>query len=662
MNSATLAPSPLAAVHSGASLPPFPTARPQRDEIFFTYERRVWAQANRMFAWLLTFQWLFALGVALIWSPRAWSGDVSSVHPHVIAAVFLGGMLTIPPLALIRLHPFHGLTRHAIAFSQVSFSALLIHLTGGRIETHFHVFGSLAFLTLYRDWRVLVTATLVVALDHLLRGIWFPFSVYGVPHAAAWRTMEHALWVIFEDVVLVWGCLAARRDMAEICDREDQNRQLLDKLEQRVRERTAALESEIAARERTASELGRSEERYRALVANAPIGIFKTTQAGQVRFANPYLLNLLGVPLDADLSKFDLSQGNALAASERARLWSRLETEKEVRGFETTYRTLQGKPVEVVINARLIPAGSDASPSCEGTIEDVTAQKCARRELEQVHQQLVVASRQAGMADVATGVLHNIGNVLTSVNITLQDLSEKLRQSRLRLLGRVVEKLQAERPRLGVYLTDDPTGRQIPDFLAKLDTHLREENDRFRTDLESLVRHFGHVREIIATQQSASRLFGVTENLAPDQLFEDALKLSAESLNRHEIELRREFEATPTVVGDRHKVLQILVNLVKNAKDSVLAAPIAERRIIVRVAPAGADGVALSVIDNGLGIAPDHLSRIFQHGFTTKKDGHGFGLHSCVLGAREMKGDLAVASAGVGCGATFTLTLPVSRP
>jgi PAS domain S-box-containing protein len=656
MNPGTLAPA-LGPLDTAPDSPPSSAARPQCDEIFLAHERRVFARTNQMFAWLLLIQWVFAIGVALIWSPRAWAGPESAIHPHLVAAVLLGGLLIAPPLALIRLQPYHWFTRHAVAFSQVSFSALLIHLTGGRIETHFHVFGSLAFIALYRDWRPLVTATLVVALDHLLRGIWFPASVYGVPYAAAWRTFEHAGWVIFEDIVLIWACLAARRDMAAISEREDQNHQLLDRLEQRVRERTAALENEIAARERTTVELARSEERYRALVANAPIGIFTTTRAGQVRFANPYLLKILGLPADTDLGGVDMSRGDTFSAAERARLWSRLEAEQEVRAFETSYKT-KGGAVDVVINARLIPAGPDTPVSCEGTVEDVTARKQAQRELEAVHQQLVVASRQAGMADVATGVLHNIGNVLTSVNITLQDLAEKLRQSRLSILRRLVEKLDAERPRLAAFLTEDPAGRQVPEFLAKLESRLQEENQLFRADVDSLVRHFSHVREIITTQQSSARLFGVTENLPPGQLFEDALKLSAESFKRHGIELRRDFATVGAVVGDRHKILQILVNLVKNAKDSVMASTRPDRCITVRVALSGETQLALVVEDNGLGIAPEHLARIFRHGFTTKKNGHGFGLHSCVLAAREMQGDLAVASAGVGHGATFTLTLP----
>jgi signal transduction histidine kinase len=262
------------------------------------------------------------------------------------------------------------------------------------------------------------------------------------------------------------------------------------------------------------------------------------------------------------------------------------------------------------------------------------------------------------MADVATGVLHNVGNVLTSVNITAQDLLDRLRTSRISLLQRIVETIQKERPRLAAFFTEDPAGQRFPEFLAKLETHLREENAGMRTDVESLIRHFVHIREVILTQQSSAKIFGVMENVPPEQLIEDALKLNSESLERHGIALVRNFAKTVPARTDRHKVLQILVNLLKNAKDSLLSSGVASPTITVSVAPAGPNQVAVIVADNGLGIPAENLARIFSHGFTTKKNGHGFGLHSCVLAARDMQGDLTVASEGAGRGAVFTLILP----
>jgi len=176
-----------------------------------------------------------------------------------------------------------------------------------------------------------------------------------------------------------------------------------------------------------------------------------------------------------------------------------------------------------------------------------------------------------------------------------------------------------------------------------------------------LMRHFEHIQEIIVMQQNSARLFGVSEILSPAQLIEDAVRLNVESLGRHGVVHEKIFVETPKVDADRHKVMQILVNLLKNAKDSVVSSKIDIRRITLRVASVDEKTVALSVADNGLGIPPENLRKIFQHGFTTKKDGHGFGLHSCVLAAREMSGDLTVASDGPGKGAIFTLTLPVAK-
>jgi PAS domain S-box-containing protein len=643
------------------SSPPCDGQRQTVGALFSTYEHKLIAQTNRLFWWLLMSQWIFAIFCAAVWSPRAWAGDQSSVHPHLIAAVGLGGLLVSLPLCLMRWLPYHVVTRHVIAAAQVSFSALLIHLTGGRIETHFHVFGSLAFLALYRDWRIMLTATLVVALDHLLRGLWYPSSVYGVPFATIWRTVEHSGWVIFEDVVLVWACIVSRREMWEICRRQDAYQQLLDGLEQRVSDRTTALEAEVAKHERTARELSQSEERYRALIANLPIGVFKTTRDGALRLANPYLLNLLGLPVDQDLAKINLADGRLLSPEARARFWQKLETDREARGFEATFRKTDGTVIDVVMNARG-HGGPGETTACEGTLEDVTERKRAAREVETLHRQLVVASREAGMAEVATGVLHNVGNVLTSVNVTVHDVLDRLRTSRLSHLHQVVEVIQREQPRLASYLTDDPTGRQLPGFLIKLEGHLAAENLRLQTDVESLVRHFEHIREIIVVQQGSARLFGVNENLTPSQLFEDALKLIAQSLERHNIALERCFSDSPPVKADRHKVLQILVNLLQNAKDSIAGSGATDGHVVVRVTPTGDGFIAFAVEDDGPGISSGNLARIFQHGFTTKKNGHGFGLHSAVLAAREMGGDLAVASEGSGLGARFTLTLPLTPP
>ncbi len=385
---------------------------------------------------------------------------------------------------------------------------------------------------------------------------------------------------------------------------------------------------------------------------------------GEIRLTNPHLLSILGLAGGPqDLGRIDMSEAApSFPTAERERFWKRLEANREVRGFETEFKRADGTKVDVVLNARLRPAAPGSAAVCEGTVEDVTERRLAAQELEKLHQQLVVASREAGRAEVATGVLHNVGNVLTSVNLLVHDLQDRLRTSRLDLLHQLVLAVQREQHRLAEFLTSDPIGMALPDFLAKLDQHFAAQNQTLVGDVETLRSHCEHIRDIIVAQQSSARLFGIVENLSPEQLFNDALQLSADSLRRHGIVLEKAFTEVPRVKADRHKVLQILVNLIKNAKDSVVGTQQRERRIVVGVTRVKGHAVALSVGDNGSGIAEENRSRIFQHGFTTKEDGHGFGLHSCVLAAREMSGDLTVASEGPGRGAIFTLSLPIGDP
>jgi hypothetical protein len=183
----------------------------QHDEIHRT--------TDRLFAWLMAGQWVFGIFVALAFSPYAWEGKVRTVHLHVWIAVFLGGALSSLPIALARWRPGWVVTRHVIAAAQMLWSALLIHLSGGRIETHFHVFGSLGILAGYRDWRVLGTATVVVAGDHLVRGLAWPESVYGIVSPEWWRFLEHAFWVVFAVSFLTVLTLRSLKEMRLIAER-----------------------------------------------------------------------------------------------------------------------------------------------------------------------------------------------------------------------------------------------------------------------------------------------------------------------------------------------------------------------------------------------------------------------------------------------------------
>ena len=211
------------------------------EELFSEQRGAAYRWTDRMFAVLMVLQWIAAIVLAIWISPRTWSGSDSSLHVHVHLAVWLGGALTVMPVLLAVFRSGAPLTRHVIAVCQALTSALLIHLTGGRIETHFHVFGSLAFLSFYRDWRVLISATVVTAVDHYVRGVWIPQSVYGVLVASPWRWLEHAGWVLFEDCFLFLACARGVAEMRTNASRQAEIEATHQTIERQVVERTAEL-------------------------------------------------------------------------------------------------------------------------------------------------------------------------------------------------------------------------------------------------------------------------------------------------------------------------------------------------------------------------------------------------------------------------------------
>lgn len=291
--------------------------------------------------------------------------------------------------------------------------------------------------------------------------------------------------------------------------------------------------------------------------------------------------------------------------------------------------------------------------------EQVKAKERAHQELAEAQHQLLETSRQAGMAEVATGVLHNVGNVLNSVNVSVNVIHDQLGQSQIPTLGRVAGLLDSHRQDLSNFITEDPKGKLVPEFIGQLARLLEEERARLATETQTLVKNVEHIKEIVAMQQSYAKVAGITEDLPAVHLMEDALRLNEGGFQRHGIAVHRQFEPVPPVRIDKHKVLQILVNLLRNAKEALNASGRPDKLLTVSIARESEDRVKIIVRDNGIGIAREHLTRVFGHGFTTKKDGHGFGLHSGALAAKEMGGRLWASSDGPGTGATFTLELPV---
>jgi PAS domain S-box-containing protein len=295
-----------------------------------------------------------------------------------------------------------------------------------------------------------------------------------------------------------------------------------------------------------------------------------------------------------------------------------------------------------------------------GVSRDITELKRAEAKLEATHKQLLDASRHAGMAEVATGVLHNVGNVLNSVNVSTTLIGDTVRRSKISSLPKVVALLQEHTADLGSFITADPRGRQLPGFIIQLSNHLVAEQQSLTHEVESLKKNVEHIRDIVSMQQSYAKMAGLTEMVSVQELVDDALRINAGALVRHDIQVERDFKETPPIATEKHKVLQILVNLIRNAKYACDEGRATDKRLALRVW--NGDGkIHISVEDNGIGIPAENLTRIFGHGFTTRKEGHGFGLHSAALAAREMGGSLTARSEGPGCGATFTLELPVPK-
>lgn len=282
--------------------------------------------------------------------------------------------------------------------------------------------------------------------------------------------------------------------------------------------------------------------------------------------------------------------------------------------------------------------------------------------LDRAQHELVDTARRAGMAEIATGVLHNVGNVLNSVNVSASLVAESVRKSKIGNVERVAKMLNENAPRLAEFLTADSKGKQVPAFLTTLATHLQEEQALVLKELSSLNQSVEHVKTIIAMQQNYARVTSIHETMAVVDVVEDALRLNAISFTRHEIRVRREFEAKPMATLERHKVMQVLVNLLTNAKHALDKPEVKDKTLTVRIALNGSDFVQISVLDTGTGITPETMARLFQHGFTTKPEGHGFGLHHGSLAAKEMGGRLTAHSEGQGKGAAFILEIPLRPP
>lgn len=423
---------------------------------------------------------------------------------------------------------------------------------------------------------------------------------------------------------------------------------------------TFGLSKDITAIKRAEEDLQNASDMLQALLDNIPDRIyFKNAQSRFIKVGKALVTRLGMTTAEQVLGKTDFD----FHPPELARQFIHDEEHIMATGESIINKVEEqvgtdGQPIWASVTKVPVYDRMGQIAGIIGISRDITALKQAEEELEQKNRELIDASRAAGMAEVATGVLHNVGNVLNSVNVAATLVSDMVRRSKAVNLARLAAMLKEHGHDLSTYLTQDEKGKQIPAYLDQLGRHLAEEQQTLLRELDEMRKSVDHIRDIVATQQGYAKVGGTVEPIVAADLVEMALRMQLSALTRHDVGVHRQYSPVPTVLAEKHKVLQILNNLIRNAKQAMEANLDGRKHLTIRIAPNGQGGVSIQVLDNGVGISPENLARIFSHGFTTRKSGHGFGLHSAALAAREMGGSLTVHSEGVGKGATFSLDLP----
>ena len=401
------------------------------------------------------------------------------------------------------------------------------------------------------------------------------------------------------------------------------------------------------------------ERRYRELFENATDTLLILDAAGTVLDLNPAAelvlgrrsSELMGYPLADELSPEGKLRLAEILSTSPATTVARFELSLPARS--------DGRVITLEISScrRLVRASGE---QIQIIAHDITERKQAEAKLAELNRQLRDASRRAGRAEVAANVLHNVGNVLNSVNVSTTLIYEGLRESKIPSLARLVSLLDTHRADLGDFFTADPKGVQFIQYFGQLSTHLRHERETMLNDLKSLARNVEHIKGIVAEQQDHRVGALLIERVALDALVEQAIAVCTAADGASTVPVVCELAPLPRIPLDEHRVLQILVNLLRNARQSVARAAQPDGLVTVRTELAAGGIVRVQVRDNGVGIRAEDRTRIFAHGFTTQPGGHGFGLHGSALAAQLMGGSLRAESDGLGLGAVFVLELPVT--
>jgi PAS domain S-box-containing protein len=590
---------------------------PRVRELFDEQRQNIFVRTDRLFAGLMLFQWLAGIAAALWISPRTWSGTYSQTHLHVWAALFLGGAITIFPVYLALRHAGSALTRHTVAVSQMLMGALLIHLTGGRIETHFHVFGSLAFLAFYRDWRVLLSATVVVAVDHSVRGLFWPQSVFGVLVASPWRWVEHAAWVVFEDVFLIYSIRQSVREMSMVAERQASLETVNARIEAKVVERTAALQA-------SEESLRQSQHRYEVLMHSVDGIVWEAhARTFQFSFVSRQAERLLGYPSERWLNERDFWVEHMHPED---RKWvpaycARAVLEKGDHDFAYRMIAADGRVVWLRDIVNVVKEGGQPA-KLQGIMVDITEAKRLETEL-------------AGSRDAA----------LESVRIKSEFLANMSHEIRTPMNGVIG---------MTHLLLDTELSRQQRGF-----------GETIRNSAESLLTILNDILDF--SKIEAGKLTFETLDFDLREAVEDSLELLAERAQRKGLELACDFEANVPVHlrGDPGRLRQVVTNLVGNAIKFTDRGEVVLR--VSRETATDKDVVLrFAVKDTGIGIEADAQARLFDaftqadSSTTRKYGGTGLGLAICKKLVGMMRGNIGVESVP-GQGSTFWFTVGMER-
>ncbi len=423
-----------------------------------------------------------------------------------------------------------------------------------------------------------------------------------------------------------------------------------EELERRIAERTAELAKSNAA-------IRASEYFYHSLVESLPQIIVRKDAEGRFTYVNAAYGELIGHPGEEIVGRSDRDvYPPEQAAQNRADDLRVMETGQVLEYENVVERPGQKKRY---LQVKKVPLYAAQQPI--GVLIlfwDMTIFRETEELLRHAQQELIETSRLAGIAEVATGVLHNLGNALNSVNTSAAIAADRLRKSKVPGVSKVAQLLLEQGDRLVEFFATDPRGRQLPGYLEQLASLLQAERAESVRELESVQDSIDHIKQIVAAQQSYAHVSGVVEVALPTELVEFALRISEASLARHGITVVRKFSLAPPIKVERHKVMQILLNLIRNAKEAIDENRGTDKQLVLGIGTSPEGRAQIFVTDNGVGIASENLTTIFNFGYTTKVKGHGFGLHSSANAAKEIGGSLEARSDGLGKGATFVLELP----